>query len=56
MKTKLQLLYIRLENEIKKDLSLYPYYSSQDVEKKRAIKEIKESIKSEEKRIKERYK
>ena len=55
MKTKLQMLYIRLENEIKKDLNSYFQYRNQEEEKKRKIKEIKELIKSEEERIKNRW-
>mgnify|MGYP003117572126 CR=1 FL=1 len=55
MKTKLQMLYIRLENEIKKDLNSYGWYVNQKEEKKRAIKNTKELIKAEEKRIENRY-
>mgnify|MGYP003153784632 CR=1 FL=1 len=54
MKSKIQMLYIRLENEIKKDLNDYSWYLNQKEEKKREIKYIKELIKAEDKRIKTR--
>lgn len=56
MKSKMQMLYIRLENEINKDLNSYFQYGDQAEEKKTKIKEIKELIKSEEKRIKNYWK
>lgn len=56
MKSRMQMLYIRLKNEINKDINSYFQYGNQAEEKKTKIKEIKELIKSEEKRIKNRWK